>query len=62
MEHTDFSNLPMTLTVEEMAKILRVGRNSAYRLVQEGTIPAIHCGRKIIIPRDSLKAFIAKID
>ena len=29
MEYTDFNDLPMTFMVEEMAKIFRVGRNSA---------------------------------
>jgi len=60
MEHTEIKNLPTILTVEEIAKILRVGRNTAYRLVQEGNIRCIHCGRKIIIPRESLEKFLSE--
>lgn len=33
MENTQFRELPMTLTVEEVSKLLRVGRNTAYRLI-----------------------------
>jgi len=60
MEHTEIKDLPMTLTVEEIATILRVGRNTAYRLVQEGDIRCIRCGRKILIPRESLEKFLSE--
>jgi len=60
MEHTEIKDLPMTLTVEEIATILRVGRNTAYRLVQAGDIRCIRCGRKIIIPRESLEKFLSE--
>lgn len=61
MENTQFRELPMTLTVEEVSKLLRVGRNTAYRLIQEGSIRCIRCGRKIIIPKDALEEFLTKI-
>lgn len=61
MENTQFRELPMTLTVEEVSKLLRVGRNTAYRLIQEGNIRCIRCGRKIIIPKDALEEFLTKI-
>lgn len=61
MENTQFQELPMTLTVEEVSKLLRVGRNTAYRLIQEGNIRCIRCGRKIIIPKDALEEFLTKI-
>ncbi len=62
MEHTEIKDLPMTLTVEEIAKILRVGRNTAYQLVREGDIHCIRCGRKIIIPRESLEKFLSQTE
>lgn len=61
MENAQFRELPMTLTVEEVSKLLRVGRNTAYRLIQEGSIRYIRCGRKIIIPKDALEEFLTKI-
>ena len=46
------------LTVEEMAAILRIGRNSAYQLVRQGRIRSIRIGRAIRIPLSSVYAFI----
>lgn len=60
MNHVEVKDLPITLTVAEVATILRVGRNTAYHLVQEGEIRYIRCGRKIIIPRDALAEFLSK--
>ncbi len=58
MDYTQIKDLPMTLTVNDLTKILRVGRNTAYRLVQEGAIRSIRFGRKIMIPRDAVQDFL----
>jgi excisionase family DNA binding protein len=46
--------LPLLLTVEEAAQVMRVSRNGAYNAVAEGTVPSIRIGRTIRIPRDAL--------
>ena len=53
-----YHSLPPTLTVEEMAAILRIGRNAAYALVKSGKIRCVHAGRSIRIPRNALKQFL----
>lgn len=55
---TNFDSLPMLLTVMEMAKVLRIGRNSAYQLVADGRIRTIRVGRGIRVPRNALIQFI----
>lgn len=55
----NFENLPPLLTVGELASILRIGRNAAYQLVNNGRIQSIHVGRSIRIPRNALMQFIA---
>jgi excisionase family DNA binding protein len=40
-----------TLTVEEVAARLRIGRNQAYEAVREKIIPAIRIGDRWLIPR-----------
>ena len=35
-EITAVEDLPLALTVEQLAKVLRIGRGNAYRLVQQG--------------------------
>jgi excisionase family DNA binding protein len=46
--------LPLLLTVEEAAQVMRVSRNGAYNAVAEGMVPSIRIGRTIRIPRDAL--------
>lgn len=40
-----------TLTVDEAARILGIGRSTAYDAVRAGQIPAIKIGRRLLIPR-----------
>ena len=42
---------PPVLTVEEAAKILRIGRTAAYEAVRRGELPAIKLGRSLRVPR-----------
>lgn len=44
----------LVLTVEELAKELHIGRNSAYELVCQKDFPAFRVGKKILIPYESL--------
>ena len=41
---------PLTLTVEQAAKILGIGRSTAYELVHTGAIPSLRLGRRIVVP------------
>lgn len=52
--NANYDNLPLLLTVEEMQKVLRIGRNAAYQLVKDGSIQTIRIGRSIRIPRKAL--------
>lgn len=49
----------LTMTVEEAAHMLGISRNSAFRAVQRGELPAVRIGRRILIPKDRLTALIA---
>ena len=48
-----------TFTVEETAKRLGIGRNSAYEAVKRGEIPSIRIGRRILIPTKALDNLLA---
>jgi excisionase family DNA binding protein len=43
-----------TYSVDEMAKVLGVSRPTAYALVRSHGFPALHVGRRIVIPIDLL--------
>ena len=51
--------LPLLLTVEEAASVLRIGRNTAYIAVADGSLPSIRVGSRIRIPRAALAELMA---
>jgi len=48
-----------TITVEEAARLLGIGRQTAYRAVWSGQIPAIRLGTRWVIPRAGLERLLA---
>lgn len=53
------NDIPMVLTVPEVAHYLRISRNTAYDLVRSGQIKSILVGRQIRISKNSFLEFIA---
>jgi len=47
-------------SVEEVARLLGIGRAKAYEMVREGRIPAIHFGRRICVPRVALERMLSE--
>lgn len=45
-------------TVEETAKLLRIGRSAAYEAVRRGQIPALRLGRRLRVPRCALEKLL----
>jgi excisionase family DNA binding protein len=50
---------PLVLTVEEAAKLLRIGRTAAYEAARRGELPTIRVGRSIRVPRAALDRMLA---
>lgn len=48
----------LTISVTELGKMLGIGRNSAYALVHRQGFPAVHLGKRIVIPMDALRAWL----
>lgn len=48
-----------TLTVEEAAKVLGIGRTLAYQMVREGTLPTLRFGGRRVVPRQALDRMLA---
>ena len=53
-DHGRPEELPLLLTVEELARTLRISRTMAYELVNRRDFPAVRIGRVIRVPRDAL--------
>ena len=52
---SNIENLPAFLTVEQLAVVLGVGRNTAYSFVRSNRIKNIRVGRQIRIPKSALE-------
>lgn len=50
--------LPLVLSVPELAKVLHIGRNSAYNLVNSGQIRIVRIGKNIRIPQSALLEYL----
>lgn len=47
-----------TLSVEEAAVLLGIGKNQAYSAVQRGDIPSLRVGRRLLVPTASLRKLV----
>ena len=54
------NDLPLTLSVTEVAAVLGVGRNTAYNLVKSGELKALRIGRQIRVSKNELLRFLVK--
>lgn len=50
--------LPLVLSVPDLAKVLHIGRGSAYQLVNSGNIRIIRIGKNIRIPQSALLEYL----
>ena len=48
------------LTVKEVAEILRMGRTTAYELVNKPDFPSVKIGKKILIPESEFERFMKR--
>lgn len=51
-------DLDEVITVEELARVMKVGRNSAYAMVRENRIKSIKNGTRYLIPKQSVIDFL----
>lgn len=57
MKYTNFNDIPLLLSVDQLTEVLGIGRNTAYQLVRSEKIKCIRIGRTIKIPRENIKEF-----
>ena len=46
------------MTPDELALYLGIGRNSVYKLIEEGQFPTVRVGRKILIPIKNVEKWL----
>ena len=52
MTYTTIEQLPLVLSVEQLAQVLGIGKNYAYELVRCGEIESIRVGHRFRIPKE----------
>lgn len=50
----------LTFTVDEVAKLFGLARNSCYGAVRRGEIPSLRIGRRILIPRAAVEKMLGE--
>ena len=56
------TELPDALTVEEVAVVLRLGRNSTYEAIRCGQIPSLRIGRRVLVPKVTVLQLLGRHD
>ena len=54
----NIQSIPLVMNVEEVAKLLGIGRNTAYDLIHSGQLKHIRIGRQIRITRTAILEYL----
>ena len=57
-KYTDFHDLPLTLTAQEVGEVLGISRAAAYELVRSKGFPRMKIGTRILVPKDKFIQWI----
>lgn len=50
----------ITVSVSELGEMLGIGRNAAYALVHQKGFPSVQLGKRIVIPLEGLRDWLAR--
>lgn len=56
--YKNFDELPLMLSVIQVAEVLGISKTSAYELVHSDDFPSITIGKRLIIPKDKFIEWI----
>ena len=56
--YTSFEQLPLTLCAEEVAQVLSISRANAYTLMHSRGFPTIKIGKRMVVAKEKLIAWI----
>ena len=57
-KYRSFDDLPLMLTVTNVAEVLGISRTGAYELVRRGDFPTLNIGKRIVIPKEEFIRWI----
>lgn len=53
-----FKDYPDVVTIDQLQKMLNIGRNSAYELLRNNIIKSVRVGKRYIIPKVYVIAYL----
>jgi len=56
-----FEKYPDVVTVKDLCAMLKIGKNTAYKIINGGDIQSVRIGRKFLIPKCNVIAYLSKI-
>lgn len=60
VQFKSYEELPLMLSVPEVAAALGISRAGAYELVRAEGFPALKIGSRIVIPKDELREWVKR--
>ena len=60
VKYKSYDDLPLMLSVPEVAAAMGISRAGAYELVHSEGFPSLTIGTRIVVPKDKLIAWIDK--
>ena len=51
-KYTDYNDLPLMLSVPDVASVLGISRAGAYELVRSDGFPLLRIGSRIVVPKE----------
>lgn len=54
------AELPLILTVTELAALLRISRGKTYAVVHSGQVRVLRIGGRLLVPRQSVEQLLAE--
>ena len=57
-KYTSYEQLPLSLNAEDVARVLGISRANAYTLMHSKDFPTLTIGKRMVVPRDKLLAWM----
>ncbi len=52
--YTNYDQLPLALSADEVAQVLGISRAGAYTLMHSKGFPVLKVGKRLVVPKDKL--------
>ena len=57
--YQNFDDLPLVLSIRQVAQVLNLGRDATYKLVKAGDIHSIRIGHQYRVPKAAIREYLS---